>query len=155
MNELAARICAEKNIGWRGSNRCELKGSCGYCKEKANAIADFWGPTIYVNGKRPFWLSGIVLCNLMTSGQWRCPEKREPSEFPAENWHWTLLDGEPNITAIRLPKDHPVYSEPFWYEFDGTIPKLSKNYEIRLKDGTTRTVSGEKHFWSNVTHYRD
>lgn len=76
---------------------------------------DFWGPEIVVNGVRPKWLTGHVTCDLWTGSSWCCSSDREPHYNEAEKWTWThdhLSHNPPNITKIRLPKDHPYYISP-------------------------------------------
>lgn len=73
---------------------------------------DFWGPEIVVNGERPDWLTGRVVCDLRTSYGWRCAEDREPAEKPAEEWAWKHASGKPCILSIRLPRNHLIGSAP-------------------------------------------
>ncbi len=67
-----------------------------------------WGPEIAVEGKRPAWLRGVQAC-LMKTGAW-CTWQPPTPRNPAEEWAWSHGDGRPNITAIRLPADHPHYA---------------------------------------------
>jgi len=70
---------------------------------------NFWGPEIVVNGERPDWLKGRVLCDLLTASGWRYTGEREVHECPVEQWAWKHGDGRPCIIAIRFPADHAIY----------------------------------------------
>ena len=66
-------------------------------------MADFWGPEILVNGERPEWLSGRVVCDVRTKAGWCYTDDRVASDEPAQDWTWKHADGSVCIIAIRLP----------------------------------------------------
>lgn len=63
-----------------------------------------WGEPIKVDGKRPDWLQGCVMCDLKTDYGWTDSDSVEPDDAPAEDWAWDV------VTHIRLPHDHPHYA---------------------------------------------
>lgn len=70
----------------------------------------FWGPVIDVNGERPTWLTGKIVCAVKTGSGWQ--DERTIDNNPAENWAWRHeweSDRRLNITHIALPADHPYY----------------------------------------------
>ena len=69
----------------------------------------YWGPEIRVDGVRPAWLSGRVVCDMRSAHGWCYTDERAAHKNDAEAWCWSHGDGEPNITAIRLPADHFAY----------------------------------------------
>ena len=67
-----------------------------------------WGDPIECNGVRPDWLRGRVTCDLKTAAGWGSAAYYD-SENDAEDWAWSHRPGDPNVTHIRLPADHPAY----------------------------------------------
>lgn len=78
----------------------------GETRSLRNVAEIVWGDPIPVNGVRPAWLKGRVVCDIKTSALagWRYPNEREPALTPAEGWSWDL------VTKIRLPADHFAYT---------------------------------------------
>lgn len=70
---------------------------------------DYWGPEIVVNGQCPSWLTVNDLCDLRTESGWCYSSSREPHYLEPKEWAWMHSNGEVNIQAIRLSKDHPYY----------------------------------------------
>lgn len=68
-----------------------------------------WGREIEVNGVRPDWLRGRVVCDLRTRAGWCNSDETVPALSIAEKWAWSHQSGEPNILAIRLPADSIAY----------------------------------------------
>lgn len=97
-----------------------------------------WGREIPVDGKRPAWLKGLVVCDVKTSAGWRYPRGGLSATF-AERWSWNYGEGTPCITAIRLPADHFAYKainagfEP-WLT-DGTVPADWDGDRVLLDSG--------------------
>lgn len=61
-----------------------------------------WGPEIAVNGVRPEWLKDDVRCIIRDGDEWL----GENWDARARNWNFHV-----DVTAIRLPADHPYYKQ--------------------------------------------
>jgi len=69
-----------------------------------------WGPAIAVDGKRPGWLCSGEWRRVRTLavGEWQTADIESPGDTipDMDEWNWG------DITAIRLPADHPHYRQP-------------------------------------------
>ena len=112
-----------------------------------------WGEEIEVNGVRPEWLRGRVLCDLKTSCGWR-NEGGELAAAPAEDWAWSQRDGEPCILAIRLPSDHFAYTAlAAGFELWGGGDEAPKDWDGDLHGVIVRcgaTIGNYASYWQHT-----
>ena len=65
-----------------------------------------FGPEIKVDGVRPDWLKSGQQHVMIYNGWWHHSDGREDPD----HFGWCFSNGKPNITAIRLPANHPHYN---------------------------------------------
>lgn len=93
-----------------------------------------WGPAIAVDGKRPGWLkNGEAPIRAFIAGAGMFSGWSEPHEYHesvSDNWKWVTDEGQPRITKLMLPADHPHYRQPAPIDWSGELEATDGNGKV-------------------------
>lgn len=112
-----------------------------------------WGPAIAVDGKRPGWLCSGEWRRVRTLavGEWQTADIESPGDTipDMDEWNWG------DITAIRLPADHPHYRQPAPIDWSGELEAVHEDGRVVAAIATGRYVRWQISGRSWHTHRRD
>lgn len=106
-----------------------------------------WGPAIAVNGKRPGWLGSGEWRRVRTLavGEWQTADIESPGDTipDMDEWNWG------DITAIRLPADHPHYRQPAPIDWSGELEAVHEDGRTIGVKVTREYSHGSRHVVAN------